>query len=281
MYSEILKNNSFYSIVQPAITNYHPDDIEFEYIKDDNGVIRDIVIKTPDVEVFAPQLTATGCDLKSLIKMRAQMGSTQFLREYQNDISSFLGSSLKEEWLNYVDETPALNELDLYMGVDLAITEKQSSDFTVIVTIGKHKKTGLIYLLKLNRVRSDFPTTIENIKKEYGYWKTRGFTPKKVMIETVAFQLATFQTLRASTNIPVVKSNSLGKKEERINSMAVFFENGKVNISKDFDPEELFKTEWLNFPSKKTHDDILDAVEISLRAVLSTSSGKTIQYTTY
>lgn len=278
LYSEILKSPTYHSIVQPAIINYHPEDIDYEFIKDEKGVIVGVNVRTPDVEVFAPGLTETGCDLHSLLMTKANMGSTYFLREYQNDISSFEGVALKPEWLTY-SEIPPLKELDLFMGVDLAISDKQAADFTVITTVGKHKKTGLIYLLKYNRKRSDFPTTIENIKAEYAYWKNLGNAPNKVLIESVAYQLSVFQTLRATTSIPVIASPSKGSKESRLISMAAFFENGKVILSTDFDKEEQFKHEWLAFPSAKAsvHDDILDSVEIALRGALN-STGATYQY---
>jgi len=265
LYSEILENKSFYSIVQSAITNYNPEDIEFEYIRDEADVIIDVDIKTEGVEVLDPERWS----LKRLLLRRADAGSTRFLREYQNDITSFAGSMLKPEWLNVADEIPPLREMNLYMGVDLAISDKQSADFTVITTIGLHRKTNKIYLLKMHRGRYDFPTTLENINREFNYWVNQGVRPLKITVESNASQKATYQMLFKNTNLPVIPSHTSKGKETRMTLLAPFFENGRISLSSDFDPEGIFKKEWDAFPSTKVHDDTLDGVEISLRPLLN------------
>lgn len=265
IYSEILDNKSFYSIVQPAIVNYRPEDLTVTYIRDDLDVITGVEIAEKDVEVLDP----VRWPIERLMLRRIKAGSTRFLREYQNDITSFTGTMLKPEWLAYAD-APPLSEMNLYMGVDLAITDKSTSDFTVITTVGVHRKTNTIYLLRMHRSRSDFPTTLENIKAEYQAWGS--YRPLKVTVESNAAQRATSQMLQLHTNLPVFPSHTSKGKEVRMQLLAPFFESGKVKLTPDFDPDDVFKTEWASFPSSKTHDDTLDAVEISLRPILTISN---------
>lgn len=273
LYSEILSNKSFYSIVQSAIQSHSLEELEYEYIRDDNDVIVDVDIKTLGVEV----LDNVRWPLERLLMRRAETGSTLFLREYQNDISSFKGSLLKPEWLTIATEIPPLNEMNLYMGVDLAISEKQSADFTVITTIGHHRKTNKIFLLKMHRGRYDFPTTLDNIQGVFNYWKEKGVRPLKVIVESNAAQKATYQMLFKDTQLPVIPSHTSKGKETRMTLLAPFFENKRITLSPDFDTEGVFKKEWNSFPNTRVHDDTLDAVEISLRGLLNNNkSGQVV-----
>ncbi|MFC3833088.1 MULTISPECIES: hypothetical protein [Deinococcus] len=265
LYSEILGNKSFYSIVQSAIQSHSLEELEYEYIRDANDVIVDVAIKTEAVEVLDP----IRWPLQRLLLRRAETGSTLFLREYQNDISSFKGAFLKPEWLRLAEEIPPWKELNIYMGVDLAISEKQTADFTVITSIGHHRKTNRIYLLRMHRGRHDFPTTLENIQGEFNYWKDKGVRPLKITVESNAAQKATYQMLFKTSNLPVIPSHTSKGKESRMTLLAPYFENKRITLSPDFDPEGVFKTEWSAFPNARVHDDSLDAVEIALRPILS------------
>lgn len=265
LYSEILSNHSFYSIVQPAIINYRPEDLTCTYIRDANDVITGVEIAEDDVKVLDP----IRWPIERLMLRRANIGSTRFLREYQNDISSFTGNMLKPEWLSYAD-APALASMNLYMGVDLAISDKATADFTVITTVGVDRKTNKIYLLRMHRSRSDFPTTLENIKAEYKAWGK--YRPLKITVESNAAQKATYQMLFKDTHLPVFPSHTSKGKEMRMQLLAPFFESGKIQLTNTFDPDNIFSGEWATFPSTKSHDDTLDAVEIALRPVLNISS---------
>ncbi|WP_108912918.1 phage terminase large subunit family protein [Deinococcus ficus] len=268
LYSEILANPSFYSIVQPAITSHTLTDIDHEYIRDERGVVTNVIVKTEGIEVLDP----VRWPIERLLMRKADAGPTRFLREYQNDISSFNGSFLKADWLDYATEIPPLKELTIYMGIDLAISDKQAADYTVIASVGHHRKTNKIYLLRMHRGRYDFPTTLENIQKEFRYWVDKGIRPLKVTVESNAAQKATYQMLFKTSNLPVFPSHTSKGKETRMTLLAPFFENGRISLGPDFDPDEVFKTEWCAFPNAKVHDDTLDAVEIALRPVLVTTN---------
>lgn len=262
LYSELLENKSYYCLVQSAITSHKPEDIQCNYTKDNNGVITGV-----EIADTVTVLDSTRWPIERLMLRRINTGSTRFLREYQNDITSFTGNMLKPEWLSIAD-APALAEMNLYMGVDLAITDKANSDFTVITTVGVHKKTNQIYLLKMHRSRSDFPTTLENIQNEYNAWSTK---PLKITLESNAAQLATFQALFKATHLPVFPSHTSKGKEYRMQLLAPFFESGKIKLTPSYDADGIFKGEWSNFPSNKYHDDTLDSVEIALRPILNNS----------
>ncbi|GAA5437559.1 hypothetical protein [Deinococcus aquaticus] len=263
LYSELLDNKSYYCLVQPAITSHRPEDLTCEYIRDSNGVITGVEI-AEEVAVLDP----VRWPIERLMLRRINTGSTRFLREYQNDISSFTGNLLKPEWLT-VSTVPPIEQMNLYMGVDLAISDKTNSDFTVITTVGVDKKTNRIYLLKMHRSRSDFPTTIENIKSEYQSWHIK---PLKVTVESNAAQMATFQMLFRNTHLPVFPSHTSKGKDIRMQLLAPLFESGKIQLSHGFDSDGIFRNEWASFPSMKVHDDALDSVEIALRPILKQSS---------
>ena len=195
----------------------------------------------------------------------------------QNSVNEIGDTALEESWLKE-QEVPPLNELILYMGADLAFADSNKSDFTVITSAGLHRKTNTIYLLKQHRSRSSLPQTIENLKNEYQYWTSQGSKPLKITIETNGAQLGVFQTLRQTTNLPVVKCPTTKGKMERLTALAVYFENGRIRLSPDFDGTKEFRNEWVNFPNKNVHDDCLDSVDLCLKPILKSSGGKISQH---
>src|SRR5450759_2330264 len=67
-----------------------------------------------------------------LLEKRAAMGGALFDLQYQNDPTGMGGNIIRREWFKYVDRVPAGARR---VGVDLAITANQRSDYTAAVEV--------------------------------------------------------------------------------------------------------------------------------------------------
>lgn len=150
--------------------------------------------------------------------------------------------------------------LDSGDGVDLAISEKTSADFTAIV--GGYKvmvkqgelkdgKPKIFILPHATNKRMDFDTTLKRIKtinatRPHG---TRFF------VEDIGYQKSALQTLKKS-GISVHPMRPINDKRARLESIAPFVKDGTVMFCEQ-GCEELI-TQILNFGSEE-HDDLVDS----------------------
>ena len=144
------------------------------------------------------------------------------------------------------------------MGADLAISTKESSDYTCTAVIGVDQTNGDCYILDLSRSRITFPQQLDLIKR-----KANEYQPAIIGLESVSYQAALPQMLRKETNLPIREVKPFRDKVTRITSRFVMFENGKVFLPRNHPELEHFIDEYIYFPKGK-HDDLLDAVEIAL-----------------
>lgn len=222
-------------------------------------------------------------------KLKKKKHPFEFRREYMAQWDRGGGKVLKLNWLSkwQFDIEPWDEEkktgfhylaggLDrsrywIVSGVDVAISEKQHADYTVIAVLAIDKVTGVAYLIDMIRDRIDFPSQIDAVNYIQAKWK-----PDIMGIEAVGYQRALQQqTQRGIMTGPIVPMEAKGTKYERIVTASVSFRNGQVRVPRPdhIDDEQLasailaFWKEWAEFSHDDTHnhDDTLDAVEIALR----------------
>lgn len=253
LYSNLLENPLWKCDVESAIIEW-PKEEDITYIRNEEGQIVDVEVKG-SYKVLWPEKWG----IEALLLDRLAIGSILFNREKQNKTHKE-GTLLKRDWLHFVGrkEIPKLSDLRIYMGIDLAISESEQADYTTIAVAGVSQYD--VYLLKVYRVKLDFPQQIEAIKAYAKQWR-----PVCINIESNAYQLAMHQHLFATTPLPVRASKTLKDKMSRFVGMSANFENGRIRIAEDIDEE--FIKEWTEFPDSK-HDDYLDAVEKVLEVSL-------------
>jgi predicted phage terminase large subunit-like protein len=154
-----------------------------------------------------------------------------------------------------------------FVGIDLAISEKESADYTAMVPVSvfcDHEGRWAAYLHP-NPVneRLDYPTARERIKslsRELGYG-----TPVTVYIESVGYQLSMVQDLRHE-GFPAEEFQVHGQdKRARLSLVTHLIKEGIVRF-----PEqgcELLENQLIGFGTEK-HDDLADAFAIALHQVL-------------
>lgn len=107
------------------------------------------------------------------------------------------GQVIHREWIQYYDQLPDENPSYIVVGIDLAISQKNTADYTAMVSayVYGYGNDLKIYILPnpINE-RLTFPKTLEKIKMINDIYKYR---TKYICIEDVGYQLAVQQQLGA------------------------------------------------------------------------------------
>jgi phage terminase large subunit-like protein len=126
-----------------------------------------------------------------------------FRREYLGEFVSAAGARIQRDWLKgrYFKETPAY--LKVVVGVDLAISEKDSADWNACVAIGRSVVDGQVYVLDADHWRGTFHETANKIA---AFAQSNGVD--KIAVENNAAQQWMVQELSLTTNLTVVGVHS-------------------------------------------------------------------------
>jgi len=155
------------------------------------------------------------------------------------------------------------------IGIDLAISEKSSADYTAMVVgsfFGRYGDATLyIHPYPVNE-RLNFPATVAKAKM---LADTSGPRPKcEMLIEEVAYQKALTQQLQQEWYY--AKGINVGgmDKRARLSLVSPFIKNGKVRFPRK-GAEKLIE-QIVGFGVEK-HDDLMDAFVILLSEIITRS----------
>jgi predicted phage terminase large subunit-like protein len=164
----------------------------------------------------------------------------------------------KQYFKYYKPETLETKDMNVFTTVDLAISQKESADYTVVCTIGVNSDNHW-FILDINYGRWDPTQTIDAIFDAVGRYK-----PVYVGVEKVAYQAALSHFIekempKRNVWFTVKDLEAKEKKEERIKAIQPRFKSGTVwfPIGASFLGE--LEGELLSFP-KALHDDLTDAL---------------------
>jgi predicted phage terminase large subunit-like protein len=170
-----------------------------------------------------------------------------FRQEYLAEFVTQEGTLLKSQWLK-VAEPPV--GLTLRMGVDLAISTKEGSDYSAAVILGTDAQ-GNVFIVHAERVRASFHQVLEWIKALAARWQ-----PSVIHVEQVQFQAAVITELVRTTSLPVKGVRPDRDKVTRFLPLQARYEQGLVWHAPGLPSE--FGAELLSFPIGE-HDDFVDA----------------------
>lgn len=209
-------------------------------------------------------------DIEKLKKLTADEVSWQ--REYMLKIIGNAGQVIKPEWIQFYNQLPEKDEenefLGTFLGVDLAISEKQTADATSVVVIhayGYSQEDRKYYVSPhfLNE-RLSFLVAKNRIVEFYNANKNQ---PKTLtIIEDNAYQQAMVEIL-IQANVETKGVRSLGSKYARLMSASMLFEQGRVLFPDDGSCKPII-IQLLGFGREK-HDDLVDATTIALNYIHS------------
>lgn len=205
---------------------------------------------------------------------RNNMGSRAFGSEFMNnpvDEESQIFKPATFQYFNYGDVDK--RELDIFMAWDIALGKNNRSDYNAIVTVGRHRRNGIIHVLDAWGGKIAGHKAIEVCLEKIKEYKPRAFA-----VETVAAQFDFYRQLRDRALVEGIyytkfkPINNRSKKEERIEQLEPLFENGAIRLMKH---QRLLIDQLEAFPSG-ANDDLPDALQMAVD-LCSTAKRKTFR----
>ena len=192
-------------------------------------------------------------------------------REYMLRIIPDEDQAIHREWIRYYDEIPTdIKDYDGYpahtevrIGIDLAISKKDTADYTAMVPgllLGEGKNVKIYILPEIINKRMTFPETVEQCKVLNATYHEKGKTKPSLVIEDVAYQKALPQQLK-NEGIHNVRSFNPGTQDKRTRLILTgnLIKNGKVLFPRT--GCELLINQIVHFGVEK-YDDLADAFSI-------------------
>lgn len=195
-----------------------------------------------------------------------EIGSINFQKEFMNNPLD-PASQVLHPVAFY--ESIDLTMLDCYGYIDLAISEKETADYTAVVTIGRERNTGKLYVIEPIQIRGSVQEQLDLVQRLHQKYKYKGFG-----VETVAYQKAFAQLLidnsrKTGVYIPVIEEEQDKDKVRRAVDISVHVENGTVLFNAGY---QEFMAQIVQFP-KSAHDDMVDAFTGAVRMALRHNVG--------
>ena len=236
-------------------TRWHEDDLSGWLLNDSNEEWT--IINMPAISEDGQALWPDRFNIERLQQIKAEVGEYWFSAMYQQTPQPPEGGMLRRSWLQYYDNIPGgLSNASIYTGWDLAISTKESADYTCSCTIAL-KPEGDIYILDWTRDHMDFPTALKYVPTIQSKHNA-----DLIGIEDNAFQAALPQMLRG-LRLPIKTKTAVKDKVTKITSTFTLFEQGIIHLPNKHPLLNEFENEYVLFPTAK-HDDLLDATEMAL-----------------
>ena len=237
-------------------TRYHYDDLyghlQKNELKEHTQVIPALDNKgrSPWPEKFTPDW---------FDKKRRKSGLIIFNAQFQCDTEAMKGEIFEYDDCQIIEASDIPSDLGIYMGVDLAISEKDSADHFAIVVIGmdgNKNRYGLDYFEGQLRFRQQ---TAKIIK----WWKK--WDPIRIGIETNAYQAAQYQNLKdEDKDIPLKGINTGTDKILRAQKLQPIFSDKRFYFQKT-GGHHLWIEQMVLFPNYR-YKDVFDATDLAVAA---------------
>lgn len=206
---------------------------------------------------------------ETLEKLKFDLGPLDYAAQYQQLPVPAGGYIFKQEDERFFTETedsylletpsgikPVLkSDCWLFSTMDLAISSKQTADYSVIATFACTPARDLL-LLDIRRGRWSHTEQQKQVKLVY-----LQFEPDYFSIESVAYQLALIQDLLIE-GIPCREYRPTKDKVSRASSASVWMANGKMYWLKNATWLPDFRAEVFSFP-RAAHDDQVDDLSMA------------------
>lgn len=190
---------------------------------------------------------------ESLKRQEQKVGRTTWLREYCLKVVPPEGQEVKEEWIRYYKEMPTVGREVSGTGVDLAISKKETADFTAMVTgsVVMENETFKIYIHP--EPVNEHYSLHDTIQQSKAIMAMEVF--HRFFVEDVGYQkAATEEMVRNGINATPMRAGS--DKRARLRTIAPYIQNGVV-VFPETGCEDLL-AQILGFGVEE-HDDLMDA----------------------
>lgn len=233
------------------------------------GVYRFIPIMDNDEKIMWPGKFG---DKKELEKEKRKIANeTSWLREYELRIVPDDIQVIHGEWIKYYDLPPSNGNSDYRKtatGVDLAISQKDSADYTAFVSarIYGWDENLRIYILPnpVNKRMTHYET-LETLKHLYKTLEIKACHNQIIYVEDIAYQKSVVQEL-TRFRIPAEGVTISGyDKRSRLVLVSHLIENGAILFPQK--GAELLISQLVNFGVEK-HDDLVDAFTLLINRLI-------------
>jgi predicted phage terminase large subunit-like protein len=204
--------------------------------------------------------------------IKKSMGSMLFSAQYQQAPEPPGGKIIKRKMLRYYSEIQRLPTDRIVMSWDVALSEQETSDYSVGVVLLNRGDT--YYVIEV--LRGKFP--FNKLKDKIIEMKQRYGKTASLVIEEAPISLGLIQALREK-DINIVDYKPNRDKISRLISQIDLFEGGSVLLPKDAPWLDAFVSELLSFPGR--HDDQVDALAQGLAWRREAWKAPLVQRTTY
>jgi phage terminase large subunit-like protein len=214
-------------------------------------------------------------DPKELESAKRTLSSQQYAQEYEADFNTYGQSVFKSEWLKFSPDEP--KDGDYYIAVDPAGFEavgdpnkKRHLDNTAIAVV-KVTDDGKWWVKKIVLGRFDVRETAVQI-----LMAIRSYRPIAVGVEKGSLARALMPYLQDLSrkngiyaHIEHIVIGGSSKTNRITYALQGMYEHGRIthNSRENWD---VFKKEYMNFPSKKVHDDAIDSLSLIANLVTTT-----------
>lgn len=200
---------------------------------------------------------------------RRKSGLIIFNAQYQNNTDAMKGEIFQYDDCQQLPDAqfPDGSELQVFMGVDLAISEAETADKFAIVVIGTDKARTAFYVLDHYEGQLRFNAQTAKIKEFAKKWD-----PVRIAIEANAYQVAQYHNLKHTD--PNVRARPVITDKDKITrawKLSSIFEEKKVW----FRSSQLLLIEHLVLFPNHRFKDLFDAFDLAVRASKLGSRRKT------
>jgi len=202
---------------------------------------------------------------------KAVNDSRLWQREYLLKLVPEEGQEVKEEWIRYYEKLPDDSLIiQKGIGVDLAISKKETADYTAAVAgfITREEKPFKIYILPnpLNERLTGFETT-ERLKS---FSLAIGDNmPATLWVEDVAYQHMQIEALKRE-GLPVYGIKTTTDKRARLRTVAAYIQSGNIVFPKRGCEDLIMQLVGFGI---EAHDDLVDAFVYLVQGLIGKQSG--------
>jgi phage terminase large subunit-like protein len=238
-------------------TRYHHDDYYGHLIRNELSQHHNII---PALDEHGRSLWPEKYPAEWYLDKRRRSGIIIFNAQYQNNTDAMKGEIFQYDDCQRITdkEFPDESDLQVFMGIDLAISEEEANDKFAIVVIGTNKARTAFYCLDYYEGQLRFNAQTAKIREVAKRWD-----PVRICIEANAYQKAQYHNLKHEDSyLRVVPVYTDKDKVTRAWKLSALFEEKKMFFRESH--ANLIEHLVL-FPNHK-FKDLFDAYDLAVRA---------------
>lgn len=218
-----------------------------------------------------------------LMVMKVTEGEASFNSEEQNEPIDPSSCLFNEEWLDYYDEMQIdFKDKDfVFVGaVDPSLGKNKKSDYSSIIVLAKHLKTGYMYVFEASIEKRKPDVIIEDtIESQRRLQRDVYNVYTKVGVESIQFQYffkdqMAKESARQNVYLPIEEIYNTSDKKLRIQSLQPYIKNGYIKFNAK---HKTLLRQLKNYPMD-AHDDGPDCLEMAVKIAEKISGSTSVKY---